>query len=405
MKTRHVVTLIVVVVAGALLAGILLRLQGTDEENGGTGEMSTAEDSVAEEVRSTAASSAFATEVAVSVGGARARRDTFVIWAQGEGQAAPLRRAELQAQVGGPVVEVPVDEGAYVREGALLVRIDSTEQALAVEEARAGLEEARANYESRVLFDDQIEDDSLRQARREQARIRAGLPAAEVELRRARLDLEKTLVRAPFAGRVADLAVRPGMRVSEGDSLATVLDLSRLEVDVQVLETQLPSLEVGREAVVTFPAFPGEEFTGRVASMNPSVDDESDQGRVTVRLRNPEARLLPGMHAEVRIAGRLHEDRVFVPREAVVERDRRDVVFVFEPGEEGTDAGRAQWRYVNLGLENDRYVEIAEPAEDAQATPSEIAGSVVLVRGHATLTHDARVRLTNADSLVPGDGE
>lgn len=405
MKTRHVVTLIVVVVAGGLLAGILLRLQGADEEDGTSGERSAAEDSVAADVRSTAASSAFAADVAVPVGGARVRRDTFVIWVQGEGEAAPVRRAELHARAAGPVVEVLVGEGAFVQEGQLLVRIDSSEAALSVEQARADLEQARADYRSNILFDEQIESDSLRRARREQARIRAGLPAREVALEEARLEVQRTRVRAPFAGRVANLAVRPGVQVSEGDSLATVLDLSRVEVDVQVLETQLPSLEVGREALVTFPAFPGEQFTGWVSSMNPVVDEESDTGRVTVRLRNPRARLLPGMHAEVRIAGRLHEDRVFVPREAVVERDRRDVVFVFEPGEEDGGTGRAQWRYVNLGLENDRYVEIAEPAEDAQAAPSEIAGSVVLVQGHATLTHDARVRLTNADSLGLGGGE
>lgn len=404
MKTRHVVTLVVVLVAVGLLGGIVWRLQdagGGDEEGE---ELSATADSVKQELTSTAASEAFAADVAVQVDGAPVRRDTFVLWVNAEGEASPVRRTAFRAQVEGPVLEVPVERGERVADGELLVRIDPTPYELDVREARANLEKAEADFESRILYDEQIESDSLRAERRRQARIRSGVAAAEVALEKAEAELAKTEIRAPFPGRVSDLAVAPGSRVRQGDSLVSVLDLSRVEVEVEVLETALPAVEPGRRVTARFSAFPRETFDGRVVAVNPRVDPASNTARVLVRLRNPGARILPGMHTEVKIAGRLHENRTFVPREAVVERDRREVVFVFEPEAEGSAMGRAQWHYVNTGLESDRYVEIAPPEDDAQASPDDLAGSIVLVDGHTTLTHDARVRLANADSVMAAAG-
>jgi hypothetical protein len=104
------------------------------------------------------------------------------------------------------------------------------------------------------------------------------------------------------------------------------------------------------------------------------------------------------MHARVRIAGRLFEDRVSVPKDAIVERSRREVVFVFEPESEGSDTGRAKWRYVTTGLENEDAVEIV-PSGDTDMVDE---GEIVLVGGHTTLTHDAMVRLTSADEGTGG---
>jgi multidrug efflux pump subunit AcrA (membrane-fusion protein) len=95
------------------------------------------------------------------------------------------------------------------------------------------------------------------------------------------------------------------------------------------------------------------------------------------------------MYAQVRIAARLFADRVMVPREAILERDRRKLVFVLEPESSGADAGLAKWTYVTTGLENQDYVEIASNPETTMLEP----GQIVLVEGHSTLIHDAKVRL------------
>lgn len=398
MKSRHVVTVIVFVVAAAALAGVLWRLQQkeADDASGTEGAGGAVVDSARAEARSTAAASAFATGVAVPVEGAPVERGTFVLWASAEGQAAALRRAPLLAEVAGPVTEVPVREGDFVQAGALVARVDPRLYELELAEAEGTLEQAQATYQELTLGDDRIEDDEVRVERRRQARVRSGLAGAEARVEMARYNLAKTEIRAPYAGRVANLAVDVGSRVGQGDSIATVVDVSSIDVEVQVLEGEIAAIERGRSAGVRFSAFSGESFDGTVVSVNPVVDPETHVGRVTVRLANPGARILPGMHASVRIAGTLYEDRISVPKEAIVERSRREVVFVFEPESEGSEIGLAKWRYVTTGLENEEAVEIVASEE----TDMIREGEVVLTGGHTTLTHDARVRLTSGE---PGE--
>jgi hypothetical protein len=94
------------------------------------------------------------------------------------------------------------------------------------------------------------------------------------------------------------------------------------------------------------------------------------------------------MYARVALEARTFADRVLVPRSAVLERDRRTMLFVFE-GEGST--GLSKWRYVTTGLSNDSLVEIVRHPDTDMVEP----GDVVLVNGHYTLIHDARVRLVD----------
>jgi membrane fusion protein, multidrug efflux system len=104
-----------------------------------------------------------------------------------------------------------------------------------------------------------------------------------------------------------------------------------------------------------------------------------------VLVPNPEARILPGMYARVELEAQRIPDRILVPRTAILERDRRTMVFVHENG-------RAKWRYVTTGMENEYYVEIRDHPDTDMVRP----GEVVLTAGHFTLTHDATVRLVES---------
>jgi membrane fusion protein, multidrug efflux system len=201
-----------------------------------------------------------------------------------------------------------------------------------------------------------------------------------------RLDLQRTSLPAPFAGRIASLKAVPGQWVRPGDELMTVVDLDPIRVEVQVLESEVGHLAPGRTAEVTFAAFPGERFTGRVQTINPIVESGTRTARVTVLVPNPGGRVLPGMYARVSLEARRFADRVLVPRSAILERDRRTMLFVYDGDERG---GLAKWRYVTTGLQNDHLVEIVESADTETVRP----GETVLTEGHYTLIHDARVRL------------
>lgn len=372
----------VILVLGLMGAGVYLRLNAGDGEDG-----SPAAAAGEGETPDVSAASRFATDIAIPVEGAPARRDTLVIGVTAAGKAEAWRRTVLTANVPGRVTRVSVRENSPVRETELLARIDTTEYALAVDRARSELLKARGEYQQLTLFDEEIDDPALRAERERFARSRSGLDQAEVALKEAELRLAQTRVRAPFPGRVANLEVVEGEWAEQGAELLEIVDLDPIKVEVQVLESEMAYLEEGREASVTFPAaYPGERFRGEIATINPVVDPETSTVRVTVVLPNPEGRFKPGNYARVSLDARRYGDRILVPREAILERDRRTMLFVFDG--EGPE-GRSEWRYVTTGLENDSLVEIVPDPETKMVEP----GEVVLTDGHFSLIHDAKVRL------------
>src|SRR5687768_2071595 len=213
-RTLSIVT--VVLVLTLLGGGVWLRLRPAAANDPASAEEPAAPDGDANAQVSSAVSSAFSADIPQPVTGAPVVRDTLWISVSAAGRAEAIRRATVLAQVAGVVETLPVRENAAVRPGSALLGIDSTEYALGVARAESDVRRARADYQQMVLFDDRIEDAQVKAQREAIARARSGLDQGEVALRQARLQLERSRVKAPFEGRVADLRVVPGQHVAAG---------------------------------------------------------------------------------------------------------------------------------------------------------------------------------------------
>lgn len=382
-RTLGIVT--VGIVLSIASAGVYYRLAPDESDGDGAGAAAVVDG----EAPTTSAGQQFATNVPQPVTGSSATLDTLWVTVTAAGQAAAIREATMTSRLEGQVMSVPVRENARVRGNQGLVQIDTTEYAMEAAKAQSDLEDKQAEYQRMTLGDDGIEDATVRAQRDRLARVRSGLNQAEVTLRQAELDLERTTVRAPFGGRVADLLVVAGQWVSVGTELLTVVDLDPIKVEVQVLEGEIGLLAEGRKAFVDFAAFPGEIFEGTIETINPKVDPNNRTARVTVLLSNPDGRIKPGMYARVKIDAQAFPDRVLVERRAILERDGRKIVFVYHPGPDAR-SGRAEWRYVTTGRENEFLVELTL-GDEKFVEP----GEIVLVDGHHYLAHDAVVRLVD----------
>ena len=378
----------VLVLAIAASAGIYGRIRASQGDDA-------AEDASGGPRPRTSASGSFSTDVAIPVKGVPAIRDALVVSVTAAGQAEGWKKTAVVAQVAGRVAALPLHENDAVGAGQLLAGIDAAEYGLAVEEAQANLRQAQAAFREATLLDNEITDPRVRADRAAFARSKTGVESAEVRLRKAQLDLSRTRISSPFAGRVASLKVVPGQWVRAGDELMTIVALDPIKVEVQVLESEVGFLSAGRRARVSFAAFP-TPFVGTVQTINPVVDGGTRTARVTVVVPNPGGRILPGMYARVALDAQRFADRVLVPRSAILERDRRTMLFVFDGS---GDTGLAKWRYVTTGLQNDSMVEIVPAAETDSVKP----GEVVLTEGHYTLIHDARIRLVEALADSAGD--
>ena len=219
-------------VISLLVVGVWWRLGGFS----GEAEAGTVAEGVEVELPGTSGGSQFSANMPQPVGGAEVLLDTLWIRVGAAGQAEAFRRTTLTAQVAGTVQSLLVRENQSVGGGALLIRLDSTEYALGVDQARADLLAAETDYRQLILFDDEIEDLAVRAERERIARTRSGLDQRNVALRQAELQLERSRIAAPFGARIADIRVVEGQYVGVGTELLTVVDLDPIKVEVQVLE-------------------------------------------------------------------------------------------------------------------------------------------------------------------------
>ncbi len=365
------------------------------------------------------ATPAVAPERPAPVQTALVRKGSLPLVAEATGRLEPWRTVSVSAETGGRVVERSVDEGDSVAAGALLIRLDGRQHDIELAEARAEWLKLQAAYaveyqeegpriseEARGPPDpaaDELERiehlaaegllsrSEAAAARREaeatsllsgdhQDEVRAatsGLAQAEQRLEKARLVAQQTAIHAPFAGRVADLAVEVGQQVAAGQQLMVVLEDDRLKVDVQVLEADLVKLRPGARARVRIPALGEQILEGKVHTINPRLDPDNGTARVRVAVPNPGKRLVAGLFAYVELeTGRL-DDRLLVPTAAVLDRQGRSVVFRIVDG-------RALWTYVKTGARSGDWIEVREGVA---------VGDRVAVAGHFSLAHEAPVTI------------
>lgn len=171
----------------------------------------------------------------------------------------------------------------------------------------------------------------LRSAARQRLQL-LGLPDGAIRnLERGGRPQRTYGVFAPRSGVVTAIGARPGARVEPGESILTLADLSQVWVVAEVPEISLGQTRVGQPVEITFPAYPGEKWQGRIDYVYPTLDPEARTARVRVTLPNPGGRLKIGMFANLTVAG-TSTGALVVPAEAVISTGRRNVVVVQRNG-------------------------------------------------------------------------
>ena len=357
-------------------------------------------------------------ERSTSVKVSAALRGDLVLPVVAEGTVRARKSADIPFELSGRITRIWVEEGQRVEKGDRLAALDGREYRLALEEAKSRylkglgqlaveeesyqggeraerlLEEQRAELArderaGRLTRDQRLDRElelgmeAVRKGayRRELLEVRSGLSAARADIARLELQLERTVLRAPFAGVVSELALTAGERVQPGRSLCRLTDDVELEAQVGVLEADLGFVQVGKPALLELPAL-ATQVPATVDVVSPDVDVATRTCRVLLRISGADHTVKPGMFVRAVIAGRTFPDRLLVPAEAVVSRDGRPVVFRVEDK-------RAHWVYVTLGERNERVVEIENVL---QGGPLE-AGTPVVIDNHLTLTHEAKVKV------------
>lgn len=359
------------------------------------------------------------------------------------GKIKPQTAVDISSDITGRIIELRVKEGDWVKEGDLLLRIEpqlfeamvaraeaglASAQAAAVQ-AEASREQAeRAAQRARDLKQQSpnlISDEALEQAET-QFRVAAAVALsadrqvdqARAGLQEARDQLAKTVLRAPMAGQVTRVAVEegevavPGTFSRETGLLATVSDLSIIQVNVQVDETDVVRLHLGDSADVTIDAFPDTTFSGRVTkisqssvTISPGMSASADRAvdyNVEVTLDNPPPDVRPDLSATAKIITDTRDSVLSIPIIALTVREHTPISTETAPADttkekketEGVFVvlnGVAQFRPVKVGIAGEEHFEVLD---GVAAGDTIVAGPYQAIRD---LTDSAKVRPARAD--------
>jgi multidrug efflux system membrane fusion protein len=210
------------------------------------------------------------------------------------GKTENKRTVEVKAETSGRVIDRPVERGSAVEKGDLLCQISMEDRYAAVTEARESLNEARIEYQGyQALKERGFQSETA------MAQARARLASAEANLERAELEVQRTFVRAPFAGVVEEVHSEIGDYVAPGSTCVTVVDLDPMLLIGRVAEKDVQLLALDQQ--VTGVLTDGSEVQGPVSFIGAQSDPATRTYAVEIEIPNPDMALRSGLTTEIRI--------------------------------------------------------------------------------------------------------
>lgn len=321
------------------------------------------------------------------------------------GEIKPKKNVNISAHIPGRIDKIGVEEGQRVKEGDFLLKLDSTQYEANANRDRAYIQSLQADliraeallkrdenyyerqkklYDEKLISNEQLEaakaQDDISKAQHEALLFQ--IKQAEASLQSSQDNLRKTVYNSPIDGIITSLRVEEGEIAlvgtmnNPGTVLMTIADLSVMEVEVEVDETDVVGVKIGQTAEVRVDAFPDEPIKGKVTEIGSSAlqkvtaSQESKDFKVIITLENPPTSLKPGLSASSDIIIAEKKDVLAIPISALVlreseendkskEKKQEDGVFIVKDS-------RVKFQPVKKGIMGELMIEIRSGVEEGQ---------------------------------------
>jgi membrane fusion protein, multidrug efflux system len=279
---------------------------------------------------------------------------------------------KIVGEADGRVTQLLVDEGTYVQKGQTLAVLNRDDAEILLAKAKVRSENAGVAYSrAKEMYQKEL------MSKGDYEKTEMEKSVAEQELAEAQWRLSKTTIRAPFSGRVTSRKIQVGAHVRIGEELFTVTDYDPLIALIYLPETDVLSLEEGREVRMNLKADEGVTFNGRISQISPVVDTATGTVKVKVEAIQPPKMARPGSFVSVNIVRETRGDALLLPRQAVIRELRDAHVFVME-------GDKAEKRVVELGIEEGTNVQVLSGVK---------AGDKVITAGQGALKDGSPVKI------------
>jgi len=304
---------------------------------------------------------------------------------QAVGSLRAAKGADLAAQASGVVDQISFESGNDVKKGDVLLRLRPNDDFAKLAQLQAAAALADINLKR---DQEQLAAQAISQATVDTDV--SNLKSANAQVAAQQALIEEKIVRAPFAGRLGIRQIDEGQYLTAGTTVVTLQALDPIYVDFYVPQQMLAALKKGDTVTASVDAYPGEKFSGKVASINSKVDSASRNVQVRASLPNADRRLVPGMYATVEINNGAARSLVTVPQTAISYNPYGDVVYVVEKN------GNDDQGHPKLTVQQ-HFVKVGATRGDQVAIESGIAaGDVVVTQGQMKLHNGSPVAINNS---------
>ncbi len=318
---------------------------------------------------------------------------------QYSGVVRGINEVNVMAKAPARVSAINVKPGDYVTQGKVLLTLDSSDYEASIRQAEAAVAMAEAgkrandaqkatalaNYERTLKLHEggAVSDSQLEAAKAQYDALNSGSAEAGVEQARAALQQAQNSVgnctiTAPINGVVGTIALSLGETASLQSPAAVISDTSRLEIEVQVSESEIAYVKEGSEVKVTVSAVRPEPFNGSVESVSVAADPSSRNYKVKITMDNPDNLIKSGMFAQLALATVSEADALCVPRNAVIPKGSKSVVYIVD------EDSRARLVEVETGIENSSYIQVVKGLKEGQQ---------VIEKGNTLVNDGSKVRV------------
>ena len=302
------------------------------------------------------------------------------------GSVRAYRGVDLSTEIGGLVVGVPVQSGADVKEGDLLVKLNDASDVAQLNSLKALAELAKViNERDRQ----QLAIQAISKNTYDTSKADAKSKQAQVEAQTALV--AKKNIKAPFSGRVGIVTINPGQYINPGDKLMTLQTLDPIFIDFNLPQSDAANIQVGQSITVTTDAFKNASFFGKITAVSPKVGTNTRNLQIEAQIDNPDKKVLPGMFANVNIDVGGQLNLITVPQTAVTYNPYGSTVFISKDSgkkdKEGKPIFEAQQVFVTTGQTRGDQVSILKGLEE---------GMTVVTSGQLKLKNGSPLNINNA---------